>query len=138
MNIVIIKGRLTADPEMRTANSGMNICNFSVAVDRRPDKDGNKKTDFIRCCAFGKTAEFLGRYFSKGKELIAEGTIQQNDYTDKDGVKHNTYQVLVNQVHFCGGKNEQAQANTGTYNNPELEQFAKDVETIEPGKEVPF
>lgn len=106
MNVVILKGRLTADPEIKTATSGATFANFSIAIDRPPDKDGNKATDFIRCTSFGKTAEFLGRYFSKGKEILAEGTLQQNDYQDKDGVQHKSYKVIVNRIEFCGSKSD--------------------------------
>lgn len=105
MNQVFLHGRLTADPEMRTANSGNSIAGFTIAVDRMPDKDGNKQTDFIRCSAFGKTAEMIQRYWCKGKEIIAEGSLRQNDY-EKDGIKHSTYQVIVNRAHFCGSKSD--------------------------------
>jgi single-strand DNA-binding protein len=106
MNVVILKGRLTADPEIKTATSGATFANFSIAIDRPPDKNGDKACDFIRCTAFNKTAEFLGRYFGKGKEILAEGTLQQNDYQDKDGVQHKSYKVIVNRVEFCGSKSD--------------------------------
>lgn len=114
MNLVIIKGRLTADVTMRTANSGTQIAGFTLAVDRRfKDKvSGQKVTDFIRMTAFGKTAEFLGRYTSKGKEILIEGELQQNDYVAQDGHEVKSYQVVVNQVHFCGSKNDSAQSGT--------------------------
>lgn len=104
MNIVILHGRLTADPTIRQSNSGKSIAGFSVAVDGYKDKDGNKQTDFIRCTAFGQVADMLSRYWTKGKEIALEGSLRQNDYTDKDGTKHNSYQVVVNRVHFCGSK----------------------------------
>lgn len=106
MNVVILKGRLTADPEIKTATSGVTLASFSIAIDRPPDKNGDKACDFIRCTAFNKTAEFLGRYFGKGKEILAEGTLQQNDYQDKDGVQHKSYKVIVNRVEFCGSKSD--------------------------------
>ena len=108
MNIVIMKGRLTADVTIRTANSGTAIAGFTLAVDRRyKNKDGEKQTDFIRMTAFGKTAEFLQRYTCKGQEILIEGEMQQNDW-EKDGVKHQSYQVVASQVHFCGSKAENA------------------------------
>lgn len=106
MNVVILKGRLTADPEIKTATSGVTLASFSIAIDRPPDKNGDKACDFIRCTAFNKTAEFMGRYFSKGKEILAEGTLQQNDYQDKDGVQHKSYKVIVNRIEFCGSKSD--------------------------------
>ena len=117
MNLVILKGRITADPTIRTANSGTTIAGFSIAVDRRlKDKvTGERKTDFIRCTAFGKTAEMLQRFFFKGKEILVEGELQQNDYTDKDGHDVKTYQVIVNQVHFCGSKSDTEQSGAEHY-----------------------
>ena len=109
MNIVILHGRLTADPTMRQSNSGKSIAGLSVAVDGYKDKDGNKQTDFIRCTAFGQVAEMLSRYWTKGKEIALEGNLRQNDYTDNNGTKHNSYQVVVNRVHFCGSKSDNQQ-----------------------------
>lgn len=112
MNIVILHGRLTTDPTIRQSNSGKAIAGFSVAVDGFKDKDGIKQTDFIRCTAFGRTAEMMQRYWTKGKEIALEGSLRQNDYTDKDGTKHNSYQVIVNRVHFCGSKSDNQQQST--------------------------
>ena len=109
MNIVILHGRLTADPTIRQSNSGKSIAGFSVAVDGYKDKDGNKQTDFIRCTAFGQVADMLSRYWTKGKEIALEGNLRQNDYTDNNGTKHNSYQVVVNRVHFCGSKSDNQQ-----------------------------
>lgn len=109
MNIVILHGRLTADPTIRQSNSGKSIAGFSVAVDGYKDKDGNKQTDFIRCTAFGQVADMLSRYWTKGKEIALEGNLRQNDYTDNNGTKHNSYQVVVNRVHFCGSKSDTQQ-----------------------------
>ena len=114
MNIVILHGRLTADPTIRQSNSGKAIAGFSVAVDGYKDKDGNKQTDFIRCTAFGQTADMLARYWTKGKEIALEGNLRQNDYTDNNGTKHNSYQVVVNRVHFCGSKSDNQQAGQQT------------------------
>lgn len=114
MNIVILHGRLTADPTIRQSNSGKSIAGFSVAVDGYKDKDGNKQTDFIRCTAFGQTADMLARYWTKGKEIALEGNLRQNDYTDNNGTKHNSYQVVVNRVHFCGSKSDNQQTGQQT------------------------
>lgn len=146
MNLVILHGRITADPTIRTANSGTKIAGFTIAVDRRlKDKTtGERKTDFCRCTAFGKTAEMLERFWTKGKEILVEGELQQNDYTAQDGHEVKSYQVVVNQVHFCGSKNDSAQGDTAhtapEVNIPaEVQQFAEQVDAIiEPGQEVPF
>lgn len=109
MNVVIMKGRLTSDANVRTANSGTAVAGFTLAVDRKyKSKDFEKQTDFIRMTAFGKTAEFIQRYTQKGQEILIEGEMQQNDW-EKDGVKHQSYQVVVNQVHFCGSKQDNQQ-----------------------------
>lgn len=109
MNLVIMKGRLTADATVRTANSGKAVAGFTLAVDRKyKNKDGERQSDFIRMTAFGNTAEFIQRYTKKGQEILIEGEMQQNDW-EKDGVKHQSYQVVVNQVHFCGSKSDNQQ-----------------------------
>lgn len=121
MNIVILHGRLTADPTIRQSNSGKSIAGFSVAVEGYKDKDGNKQTDFIRCTAFGQTADMLARYWTKGKEIALEGNLRQNDYTDNSGTKHNSYQVVVKRVHFCGSKSDNQQ--TGQPAGQQIPQF---------------
>ena len=103
MNSVALMGRLTADPELRTTNSGLNYCRFTVAVDRY-SKGEDKKTDFINCVAWRQTAEFVERYFSKGKMIAVQGSIQTGSFTNKDGAKVYTTDVLVDKVHFCGDK----------------------------------
>lgn len=103
MNSVILMGRLTADPELRTTNNGLNYCRFTVAVDRY-SKGEDKKTDFINCVAWRQTAEFIERYFSKGKMIAVQGSIQTGSYTNKDGAKVYTTDVLVDKAHFCGDK----------------------------------
>jgi single-strand DNA-binding protein len=103
MNSVILMGRLTADPELRTTNNGLNYCRFTVAVDRYT-KGEEKKTDFINCVAWRQTAEFVERYFGKGKMIAVQGSIQTGSFTNKDGAKVYTTDVLVDKAHFCGDK----------------------------------
>ena len=143
MNLVILHGRITADPTIRTANSGTKIAGFSIAVDRRlKDKTtGERKTDFCRCTAFGKTAEMLERYWTKGKEILVEGELQQNDYVAQDGHDVKSYQVVVNQVHFCGSKNDSAQSGTTqteTALPADVQQFVEQTDAIVNSGEVPF
>jgi single-strand DNA-binding protein len=108
MNKVIITGRLTADPELRQTQSGVASCKFTVACDRRfADKNtGKREADFISCLAFKNTAEFISRYFNKGKMIAVEGTLRTGSYKDKkhDDVTHYTTDVLVDNVEFCGDK----------------------------------
>ena len=106
INTVILMGRLTADPEIKTTSSGISFCKFTVAVDRNfADKTtGERQADFISCVAWRQTAEFINKYFSKGKMIIVEGTLQNNNYTDSNGVKHYSYNVVADSVSFGESK----------------------------------
>lgn len=110
MNKVILCGRLTADPELRQTQSGVSSCRFTVAVDRRfADKNtGERQADFISCTAWRQTAEFVSRYFNKGKMIALEGTLRTGKYQDKNhnDVTHYTTEVYVDNVEFVGGKND--------------------------------
>jgi single-strand DNA-binding protein len=103
MNHCSFIGRLTKDLDLRYANSGAAVLSFTLAVNRAFKKEGeDRQADFISCKAFGKTAEFMQKYFSKGSQLAIEGRIQTGSY-DKDGTKVYTTDVIVEKVHFAGG-----------------------------------
>lgn len=104
MNVVIIMGRLTADPELRTTGSGISVTSFSIAVDRAYQNGGERQTDFINCVAWRNNAEFISKYFTKGQMIALRGSLQQNNYTDKDGNKRTSYNVVVDSANFCGSK----------------------------------
>ena len=108
MNKVILVGRLTADPELRQTQSGIASCRFTVAVDRRiADKStGERQADFITCVAWRQTAEFVSRYFSKGKMIAVEGSLRNNNYQDRNhpDVTHYAMDVQVDNVEFVGGR----------------------------------
>lgn len=105
LNKIILHGRLTADPEIkRVGTDNLSLCNFTVAVDR-PYSKGETKADFISCQAWRQTADFIGKYFSKGKLIIVEGMLTNNNYEDKHGIKHYSYVVGVQNVSFGEGKN---------------------------------
>lgn len=110
MNKVVITGRLTADPELKKTQSDVANCRFTVAVDRKfADKEtGERQADFITCVAWRQTAEFLCKYFSKGKMICVEGNLRTGSYQDKnhEDVTHYTTDVYVDNIEFCGGKNE--------------------------------
>lgn len=118
LNKAIIMGRMVRDPEIRNTNSGTALCRFSVAVDRSfADKQtGKREADFLDCTAFGKTAEFVCRYFSKGKMILVEGEIRNNNYTDNNGVKHYSNNIAVNSVSFCGDSANGNNNGGGNYN----------------------
>lgn len=105
MNHVSIHGRLTRDPDIRTTQSGRQVASFNVAVDRRVKQGEEKQADFISCIAREKTAEIVGKYFSKGKEIIVEGRLQTRSY-EKDGVKRYVTEVVANNVEFCGKRED--------------------------------
>lgn len=107
INSVVIMGRLTFDPELRTTPSGVSVVRFQVACDRNYQKSGEeRKTDFIDVTAWRQTAEFVSRYFHKGSMIAVEGSIQTDNYTDRDGNKRKSFQVVANNVSFCGSKAE--------------------------------
>lgn len=106
LNRVIIMGRLCADPEFRQTTSGIPVCRFRVAVNRPKKQDGSQEADFIGCTAWRSTAEFITRYFGKGQMILVEGSLRNNDYTDNNGVKHYSMDVLVAQVQFGESKKQ--------------------------------
>lgn len=113
MNKTILVGRLTADPELRQTQCGVASCRFTVAVDRKfADKNtGEKQSDFITCVAWRQTAEFVSRYFNKGKMIALEGSLRTGKYQDKnhEDVTHYTTEVYVDNVEFVGGKGDGGQ-----------------------------
>lgn len=109
MNKVILMGRLTRDAEIRFSQgeNSMTIARFSLAVDRRFRKGGEQGADFINCVAFGKLAEFLERFGHKGTKFLIEGRIQTGSYTNKDGQKVYTTNIVVENIEFGESKNNQ-------------------------------
>ncbi|WMJ84341.1 single-stranded DNA-binding protein [Oscillospiraceae bacterium LTW-04] len=105
-NKAILIGRLVADPEMRTTPNGVNVASLRIAVDRAyTSKGAEKKADFINIVCWRQQAEFVSRYFSKGKAIGIEGSIQTRDYTDKEGNKRYAFEVVADRVFFVESKN---------------------------------
>ena len=104
INSVNLTGRLTRDPDVRYTDGGTSIARFTLAVDRRFKQEGEPTADFPSCVAFGKTAEFIERYFRQGMKLELTGRIQTGSYTNKDGVKVYTTDVIAEQVGFGESK----------------------------------
>lgn len=117
MNSVQLLGRLTRDPEVRYTDGGSTIARFSIAVDRRFKQEGGETADFINCIAFGRTAEFIEKYFAKGVKIALNGRIQTGSYTNKDGVKVYTTDVVVENVEFAESKGA-SNTNDGGYSAP--------------------
>lgn len=114
MNHIDLMGRLTRDPELRTTAAGTPVASFTLAVDRRyTPKDGGERTaDFIDCVAWRQTGEFISKYFRKGQMLAVSGSLQIRDWTDKEGNKRRTAEVICESAYFTeskrsGGKQEQ-------------------------------
>lgn len=114
MNKVILLGRICNDPELRQTQSGISSCRFTVAVNRKfkNEHTGEYDADFITCQAWRQTAEFVSRYFNKGKMIAVEGSLRTGKYQDKNhsDVTHYTTDVYVDNVEFVGGKNDSGQA----------------------------
>ena len=111
LNCVTLIGRLTADPELRTTNSGKSVATFRIAVDRAFVKQGEQRqADFITIVAWGSTADFVSKYFSKGSMIGIQGSIQTRNYEDSNGNKRTAFEVVATEVSFCGGKNETSPA----------------------------
>lgn len=106
LNTAILMGRLTADPELKTTNSGLSVTSFCVAVDRRYQKDGEKQADFLNVVAWRQTAEFICKYFQKGQMIAVQGSIQTHNYEDKNGNKRTAVEIVADNVSFCGSKSE--------------------------------
>jgi single-strand DNA-binding protein len=101
-NLVILKGRLTADPELKTTPKGKSVCDFTLAVDR--GFGDNKATDFLTCVAWEQRAEFICKYFIKGSEIRILGEINTQKWQDKDGNNRTSFEIRVSESGFCGNK----------------------------------
>ena len=124
MNKVILMGRLTRDPDIRytQGENSMAIARFNLAVDRRIKRDeagGQQTADFISCVAFGKTAEFYEKYTHQGIKLVIVGRIQTGSYTNKDGIKVYTTEVVVENTEFAESKNSSTEGNYASSARPE-------------------
>lgn len=120
LNIICIMGRLTRDPELRRTGSGKPVASFTVAVDRDFAPEGQEKeTDFIDCVAWQGTAEFVEKYFKKGSMIALKGRLQLRNWTDKDGNKRRTAEIVADSVYFGESKRDAQQPqNGGNYQAP--------------------
>ena len=106
MNRVTLHGRIAKDPDVKTLQTGQTVARLTIAVDRYAKAGEERKADFINCVAWGNTAQFLAKYFNKGKEILCEGRIQTGSYTDSEGKKRYTTDVVLDRVEFCGSKTQ--------------------------------
>ena len=110
LNHITIMGRITKDIELRRTGSGTPVASFTVAVDRdfTDKQSGEKETDFIDCVAWRQTGEFVSKYFAKGRMIVVSGRLQIRSYTDKDGIKRRTAEVVADHCYFGDSKNANA------------------------------
>ncbi len=108
MNKAILMGRLTKDPELRYTSTNMAVCNFTIAINRRFSKQGEEKqADFIPIVAFDKTAEFCGKYYTKGRLVAIVGRIQTRTWDDNEGKRHYVTEVIAEEAHFADSKKDE-------------------------------
>lgn len=116
LNKIMIMGRLTRDPEIRMTQNGTAVVSFTIACDRdRKDQDGGKQTDFVDCVAWRSTAEFVAKYFVKGRMAIVDGRLQLRDWTDNSGNKRRATEIVADSVYFGDSKKDANQAGAGGY-----------------------
>ena len=108
LNHIVIMGRLVRDPELRRTGSGIAVASFRVAVDRdfAPKDGGERKADFIDCVAWRQTGEFISKYFTKGRMIVVDGRLEMRDWTDKDGNKRTSAEVVVANAYFGDSKRD--------------------------------
>ena len=138
LNSVCLMGRLTADPELKSTQLGVSVCNFRIAVDRTYTPKGQEKqTDFLNIITWRSTAEFVSRYFRKGQLVAVQGSIQTGQYTDRDGNKRTTFDVVADNVFFAEKKAESGETKQGAGydHSPDIQ---GDFEEIISPDELPF
>lgn len=140
LNVIILHGRLVRDPELRKTGSDVSVCSFTIAVDRDYQRQGeDKQTDFIDCVAWRSTAEFVSRYFTKGKEIAVQGSLQSRKWQDKDGNNRVAWEVQTEKVDFCGSKSDSAAAPAQTEDKTDINITASDTEfMLLPNDDLPF
>ena len=119
LNHIVIMGRLTRDPELRRTGSGVAVASFSLAVDRdfAPKDGGERETDFIDCVAWRQTGEFVSKYFTKGRMAVVSGRLQIRSWTDKDGNKRRSAEVVADNVYFGDSKRDNDGGNSSYSGN---------------------
>ena len=138
LNSVVIMGRLTSDPSMKSTPNGTPVASFRIAVDRTFQPKGQEKqTDFIDIVAWRNTAEFIGKYFRKGSMIVIQGSLQTRQYTMKDGSKRTAVEVIANEVFFGESKRDNEQP-AQSYSKKADVELPSDFEEITGDDELPF
>ena len=135
LNVIVVMGRLTRDPELRRTQSGTAVTSFTLAVDRDfKSADGTKETDFIDVVAWKGTAEMVSKYLSKGRMAVVKGRLQLRDWQDKEGNKRRSAEVMAESVFFADSR----AAGSGTSAQPSTPGFSEIAEADEPDEDLPF
>lgn len=132
LNKIVIMGRMTRDPELRSTQTGTAVASFTLAVDRdmKDKQTGERKADFIDCVAWRQTGEFVSKHFSKGRMAVVEGRLQNREWTDKEGNKRRSSEIVADNVYFGDSKREEAYSVPTT----DASQFAE----LEDNVDLPF
>lgn len=136
LNNAVVMGRICNDLELRKTPSGVSVTRFTVAVDRAYKQGEERKADFINVIAWRGTAEFICRNFNKGKMITVKGAIQTGSY-EKDGRKINTFEIVADDVYFCGSKND-GQGGNSSQNEPQATESAYDIDYDDSDSDLPF
>ena len=131
LNHITIHGRLTADPEFKQTQSGVSVCNFTVAVDRSYKKGEEKQTDFFTVVCWKGLADMVSKYFAKGKEILVSGEMQSRKWQDSEGNNRISWEIMANGVDFCGSRSDNGGNSALTNSAPKTEEF-------EPDDDIPF
>ena len=135
INSVVLMGRITRSLELKKTQSGKSVVQFSIAVDRKYQKQGEERiTDFFNLVAWGSTAELITKWFDKGDMIAVTGEIQSRNYEDKNGNKHTAVEIFVDTVSFCGSKAEKTQKN----NASQVPLMPSNIGVDEDDDELPF
>lgn len=139
LNVVAIMGRMVKDPELKTTNSGKSVCSFRIANDSGyKDASGQSQTNWLDVTAWGKTAEFVCKYFPKGALIAIEGRLQSRNYQDKSGNNRNAVEVVVNNVSFAGNKEPAQSQNVANRAVSAPVAANNEYEPIEDDSDLPF
>ena len=134
-NIAILTGRMTADPELKTTQSGTSVCSFTIAVNRNRKSNEEQQADFINIVAWRQTAEFISKYFQKGSLIGIEGSIQTRKYQDKNGNNRTAFEVIANNAQFVESKKDKpTETEPASFSDTSDDDFAE----IDTGDDLPF
>ena len=135
LNVVVLTGRLTADPELKSTQSGVSVCSFCIAVERRYKSGEDRVSDFINIVSWRSSAEFVSKYFKKGQQIIIEGSMQTEEW-EKDGEKKSRTICTIEKADFCGNKSDNA-GNTNNNSKVDADGFMNIPDEIA-DEELPF